>query len=210
MNEEIHYLYLITRDDGETYIGVSKDPNRRKNQHYKSANGCSELNNRSFSMEILCAGSRECIYDLERKAVDLLKPSLNKAPGGRFAFNPSQGDTHPFSVLNSEVVLEIKQILINNRNTNLNEIANKYGVSRNCISNIANNRTWKHVGPSIPKRTCIENNSEFIEEVKDLWLNKRLTNSEIADKTGRSYSTIRRITGKFSKRALGLLGDKML
>lgn len=206
MNEEIHYLYLITREDGETYIGVSKHPDRRKMEHYSSANGCKDLRHRNFTMKLLCAGEKEYIYNLERLTIKEFEPSLNKAPGGSFAFNHIKGEEHPFAILNDDVVLEIKNILVADRNFSIQKLADKYGVSRTCIAHIANNKTWKHLGPIIPPKTGIATNEKFIEKVKDMWLNQRLTNKQIANMTGRSYATIIKITARFNKSRVGILG----
>jgi len=204
--DDLHYLYLITRDDGEKYVGVTINPHKRKQEHF-SGRGNKHLINRIFNMEILDTGSREHIYGLESEAIRSHNCSLNIAPGGRFSFNPVRGEQSHFAILNEEIVLEIKQALLQNRNINYDALAKKYSVSRNTISGIANNRNWKHVGPTIPKRTGIINNEGFISTVKKLWLEDRLTIGQIAGLTGKGRGTISRIVSKFNKKAIGILGE---
>lgn len=200
-----HYLYLITRDDGEKYVGVTIDPSRRKLDHSKGR-GSKHLVGREFSFEILDMGNKEYIYGLEAKAIQDNGCTLNIAPGGIYSFNPVYGEKHPLSILSEDAVIEIKNELTKNRSINITNLANKYGVSRNCISAVANNHNWKDVGLAVPKRVHVLNDTNFIDQVKSMWLKERLTIAQISAKTNRSYGTIQQITSKFSKRNMGVLG----
>lgn len=90
------FLYMITNKvNCKSYIGVSNNPKRRmrehiyedrpnSNPHIKAA--INKYGPENFEMKILCEGSREYIYDLEAKAIDLydtLNRGYNLAPGGR-------------------------------------------------------------------------------------------------------------------------------
>lgn len=78
-----HYLYKVTNKvNGKLYIGVTKNPEVRKNSHLKYNVG-SLLNkavikygSENFSFEVLCIGLEDYIYNLEKKAIELYDSSL--------------------------------------------------------------------------------------------------------------------------------------
>lgn len=101
MEEEIkYYLYKITnRVNGKMYIGITKNPNVRKNQHWnfeKRFNGKSisilyqamrKYGKDSFEFSIICIGSKSYILDLETKVISLYRTQekhfgYNIKPGG--------------------------------------------------------------------------------------------------------------------------------
>ena len=57
--------------------------------------------------------------------------------------NPRQGENHPLSKLNEEQVVEIRNLLKNK--ILQKEIANKFNVAIETISDIKFKRTWKHI-----------------------------------------------------------------
>lgn len=74
-----HYLYKITNKvNGKLYIGITKNPKSRKNQHLNTRNrnwnsliskAIDKYGKESFVFEVLCVGSREYISDLERLTI---------------------------------------------------------------------------------------------------------------------------------------------
>lgn len=94
--DDVYYLYKITNAiNSKSYIGVTKNPDKRKRQHLfenrKKANpklklAISKYGVNNFKFEIICIGSMQYIYDLERKAVDYfntIESGYNLAPGGK-------------------------------------------------------------------------------------------------------------------------------
>lgn len=94
------YLYKITNSvNGKLYIGISNNPQARKNQHWNFEN---RFNGKTisilyqamrkygldkFSFEIICVGTKEYILDLEIKAIALYRTTekefgYNIKPGG--------------------------------------------------------------------------------------------------------------------------------
>lgn len=91
-----YYLYKITNlVNGKLYIGVTNNPDKRKRQHlYEDKNNKNPLIKaairkygvESLVFEVVCIGSQEYIYDLERKAVEAYGSryhGYNLIPGGR-------------------------------------------------------------------------------------------------------------------------------
>lgn len=190
--DEVHYLYLITRDDGATYIGVTNNIQNRMAQH-KIGRGSSELKNRTFVYQILEEGGKQYMYSLEELKIKELNPSLNKAPGG-YGGSYVRGSQHWNASLTENEVLKLKAELIENRNINYRYLSTKYNTSESVIEQIASNKTWKHVGPKIPPRYVMLKDEELQEKVKQLWCVEGKTNEEIGTLLGVHKSTISRIT----------------
>lgn len=98
MEEEIkYYLYKITnRVNGKMYIGITKNPDKRRNQHLYSRSiskknypirlAVEKYGAENFSFEVLCIGNEEYIYDLERKAIaayGTVRNGYNISVGGK-------------------------------------------------------------------------------------------------------------------------------
>lgn len=152
MTDEVHYLYLITRADGERYVGVTKQPNRRYWEH-KNGYGSSHLKNWDFTLEILAEGSESEIYNLENSAIIGYQCSLNKIVGGKFGHG-LQGSKNGRAKLSETDVMIIKKLA----STKLpqKDIAERFNVSRQTIGGIATGATWKHVeGPTTVGRTLV-------------------------------------------------------
>jgi len=87
--EEIHYLYKITNlVNQKLYIGVTKNPKTRKEKHFaKSGEGrlvnkaVTKYGKENFTFEIICTGSKEYIYALEPKAIELYKSNATTGHG---------------------------------------------------------------------------------------------------------------------------------
>jgi group I intron endonuclease len=98
MTEAVAYVYRITNKvNGMQYIGVSKNPRRRFNEHArrmlksKSVIKCAMLKYgvENFVMDILCKASQKYCYELEAKVVatfNTVSPNgYNICSGGRGA-----------------------------------------------------------------------------------------------------------------------------
>lgn len=89
MQEDVHYLYKITNlVNGKLYIGVTNNPTQRKYQHFSNSKEGRLVNKAarkygkdSFSFEVICVGSREYVYDLEQKAIELYNSDATKGHG---------------------------------------------------------------------------------------------------------------------------------
>jgi len=86
MEDREHTLYLITTASGGTYIGCTKQFEKRKNNHRALANRGKPLQKvhqaikacgGEFEMAVLRTGSKERMLRLEERAIGILKPSLN-------------------------------------------------------------------------------------------------------------------------------------
>jgi DNA invertase Pin-like site-specific DNA recombinase len=167
MSEKTHYLYLITREDGEQYIGVTCEIKKRMYAH-RSGYGNKNLAFKKFSYEILEEGEEHYIYSIEESYIQKYKCSLNRAKGGNCGPQLS-GEDHGNALLSEKEVLKIKELLLDKKNT-YSDIARKYQVSESTISNIANNKTWTKVGPAIlSKRKPSKISSDTIENILNLW-----------------------------------------
>jgi DNA-binding CsgD family transcriptional regulator len=167
MNEKTHYLYLVTREDNEQYIGVTTNLTKRMYSH-KSGYGNKNLAFKNFTYEILEEGNESYIYSIEESYIQKYKCSLNIAKGGNSGPQLS-GEAHGNALLSEKDVLEIKELLLDRINTYV-DIARKYKVSESTISNIANNNAWTHIGPQIlNKRKVHKLNQDCIDNIIDLW-----------------------------------------
>lgn len=97
--EEIHYLYKITNlVNGKLYIGVTKDPKHRQECHFSNGD---RLVNKAYTkygkdnliFEIICVGSKEYIYDLEIKAIELYKSDATTGHGYNICSGGFKGDS---------------------------------------------------------------------------------------------------------------------
>jgi predicted GIY-YIG superfamily endonuclease len=180
----IHYLYLITRLDGERYVGVTKDPHRRGWQH-RNGYGSSELKGQDFTLEILEEGEESFIYLLEDAAIKAYKCSLNKVVGGKFGHG-LQGIANGRAKLTEADVYLIKCLAA--KKIPQKEIAERFGVSRQTIGGIATGANWKHVkGPITYGRSCVP--EELRCQLKYL-KEKGMNAAEIARHTGLKYTTV--------------------
>lgn len=142
--EETHYLYLITRSDGERYVGVTKHPDRRAWQH-KNGYGSTRLKSWDFEFEVIHEGSESDMYAAEDAAIKAYKCSLNKIIGGKFGYGLS-GSANGRAKLTEEDVYFIRILCANK--VPQKEIALRFNVSRQTVGGIATGTNWKHVaGP---------------------------------------------------------------
>lgn len=142
----IYYLYLITRDDGEQYVGVTKHPHRRLREH-ETGWGNIHLKGRTLKMDILRQGSSEELFSLEQEYIEKYNCSLNIAPGGlgnTLPKNWSKGSQHYKTHLTEDDVLKIRELRAAGKNAAY--IAPLFNISKPTVSHICTGKTWKHVG----------------------------------------------------------------
>lgn len=178
----MHYLYLITRDDGEKYVGVSIHPDKRAYEH-KFGKGSIYLKHRDFVMEVIAEGSYEYIYGLEETAIQAFNATLNIAKGG---IGGMVGSRNGRSKLKEDQVSLIKELAFNG--VPHVKLAEQFGVSRQTIGGIANGTNWKSVaGPiSYNRRIVTEEERDMLKELK----RTGLSCTEIAKQTGIKFATV--------------------
>lgn len=89
MQEDVHYLYKITNlVNGKLYIGVTKNPKHRQLCHFNGyhpdrliSKAVLKYGKENLIFEILCEGSKEYIYDLEPKAINLFNSNAEAGHG---------------------------------------------------------------------------------------------------------------------------------
>lgn len=180
-----HYLYIITRDDGEQYIGVTVNPTKRLWQH-ENGYGSNNLKGKDITMEILLIGLESFIYNKEAEYIEKLKPTLNIAPGGNHVA-PCPGERNGRAVLTEKDVLEIRN-LYDTKKYYQRELADKFQVSRGQISSIVTGRSWKDASGITSTNRHIVVDSERVEIVN--FYNKGMSNSEISKLLGIKYHTV--------------------
>ena len=187
--KKTNYLYLITREDGAQYVGVTVDPSRRRLEHFKGR-GSKFLEGKIFTMEILLEGEEEYVYAQEISYIKTHSPSLNIAKGGNRG--PGFiGEEVWTAVLTEEQVKEVKYLLLDT-NKSYTDIAMETNISKDTVSSISLGKCWAHVLPELvlPNRAKQEVSSKTLKEI--LRLRKEgLSYSKIAEKVGVSYNTAR-------------------
>ena len=146
----MHYLYLITRDDGEQYVGVSKYPEERFKRHISIRGPNPYLRNKNCHLSILNKGSESLMYSLEKELIATNKFKLNTSPGrgGNYL-----GELHPSSKLTKKDVILIVKLLNEGMLSNA-QIAKKFNVTKGVITQILKGKTWSHLGLEInPPKT---------------------------------------------------------
>lgn len=81
----MHHLYeVVNAVNGKKYIGVSNNPKKRFYHHLREDSPCTKLRNAmnkygrdNFKLNVLCIGSKEYIYDLESKCIELYDTYFN-------------------------------------------------------------------------------------------------------------------------------------
>jgi predicted GIY-YIG superfamily endonuclease len=167
MEEKIHYLYIITRPDGCKYVGVSIDPQHRLQQHILGQGSIYLEGYTESTIEIICQGSKNYIYNLERAYIRQNKPELNISEGGYGgdSGNAARGERHGQSKLLEKDILIIRERVYNGESCY--KLAKEYNVSQAPIYCACTGKTWKHVGGPI---TSFKNNrQDLIRKVKELF-----------------------------------------
>lgn len=175
----MHYLYLITRQDGCRYVGVSIDPMHRLQQHILGHGSIYLIGQTDASIEVICQGRKDYIYNLERDYIKKNRPELNISEGGHGgnSGNAARGENNGHSKLLEKDIVSIRERVYYNSEPYSN-IAKEYEVSSHTIYAVCTGKTWKHVGGPI---TSFKNNKkELVKRVKELF-DEGLSGREISE-----------------------------
>lgn len=178
MVEKTHYLYVVTRLDGCKYVGVSIDPEHRLRQHISGQGSIHLSGHIGAILEIICQGSKDYIYNLERAYIKESRPELNISEGGHggYSGNAAKGENHGHSKLLEKDIVLIRERVYNGES--YYTLGEEYGVSFNSIYAVCTGKTWKHMGGPI---TSFKNNKqELVKKVKELF-DQGLSGREIAE-----------------------------
>ena len=140
--DRVHYLYRILLPDGRGYIGVSVDPKLRLSAHSSPSTrtligeAIRRYGRNACRLEILCAGHREYMYDLERRAVMAFK---TRHPAG---YNLDAGGVVPEHLPES-----IAKNVESNERTALRKRAEFRENTSVTLAALINFRRLKQVGP---------------------------------------------------------------
>ena len=190
--QDTHYLYKIVRRDGKSYVGVSKNPEARLDQHICGL-GNNELYGRSgLILTILNKGPKKYIYELEKTYISIYNPELNKAPGGiggDTGFS-AKGEKQGLSKLKDADIVTIRTRMKNGEN--YREIAKEFNVAHSTIYSLCIGKTWKHLGGPLTKfRNASEAKNINIKKSRIL-KDKGMTTKEIAIELKVSERSVRR------------------
>jgi len=187
MSSKVHYLYLITREDGERYVGVSMHPDDRLLQHKRQGN-IHLRGQENLRMDILLSGDEEFIYSKEQEYIEKYKCSLNIAPGGggAFATHSRVGTLNPAAKFTEQQVLDIRHRYANGESQQ--QLADFYGRPKVTISKIVSGSTWKHVGGPVSKKHS-PSTPALISEMKKL-VSEGYSYREVGKMLDVSYVTV--------------------
>ena len=167
----MHYLYLITREDGEKYVGVTDNIIRRMTQH-RNGGGSRNLYNTTFSYVILAEGDRDTIYSQEDTAIKLYNSKLNLSPGGYGGSNSEnlpKGSKRKNSKLNEFTVLQIRNKYASEPSLTQTKLAEEYNVGPATIRDLCAGITWKHVsGPLTVNKQVLTLSEDKINKMREL------------------------------------------
>lgn len=190
-----HYLYLITRLDGEQYVGVTNNPDRRLKEHYYGSGNFKLKGEKGLKIEILLTGEKGFIYAKEAEYINKYKASLNVHPGGCFPYNEPDrsGEKNGKAKFTERDVIDIR--LSYSKGESQQSIAARYNRPAVTISKIVTGKTWpKSPGPIAKPAQGRRANSlteEQKSQIKELH-NKGLSGPEINELTGISLTSIYR------------------
>jgi predicted GIY-YIG superfamily endonuclease len=178
MEEKIHYLYIITRPDGCKYVGVSIDPSHRLEQHILGQGSIYLIGQTYSTIEIICQGNKDYIYNLERAYIKENRPELNISEGGYGgdSGNAAKGERHGHSKLLDRNIVGIRERVYNGES--YRKVAEEFGVSHMSIYAVCTGKTWKHMGGPIV--SFKNNKQELVKKVKELF-DEGFSGREIAD-----------------------------
>jgi hypothetical protein len=180
-------LYLITRADGERYIGITSQGISRRAWQHKNGYGSSYLKDQEFSIVKLLEGPENKISILEDFFIKDYKCSLNKIVGGKFG-RGLVGSENGRAILKESDITNIVKLYEEN-NLTQQAIADIYGVTRGSISHVLNGKGWANVTrePVDSKRKVVPTNTR--ERITLLW-NEGKSNREISTLLDLKYNTV--------------------
>lgn len=185
----ILYLYKFTNTtSGGSYIGVSHDPYRRKQEHL-SGNGSQKIAKMlsdDWVFTVLCQGALPYILDLERKAIKLWNTFSSEgynldAGGGGIKDSNTR--------LTEEEVVSIRKEY--KKGQNQAYLAEKYSICPASISLIVRGKRYQEYPGPIAKTKCKRTTEAQKEELRGL-LQEGYTIRQVADLLGMTKSTVQR------------------
>lgn len=143
IKETPYYLYKITNNvNGKLYIGITNNPDRRKNQHWNFENrfngktvsilyqSMRKYGLENFDFEVICIGNKDYILDLEIKAISAYRTTEKK-----FGYNikPGGDSGRGYSVTGSkrDVPVFVSGFWFPNRRMALNKLKMSVHVYKN-------------------------------------------------------------------------------
>jgi DNA-binding XRE family transcriptional regulator/predicted GIY-YIG superfamily endonuclease len=188
------YVYRIYDDRNKNYIGVTEFPDKRIVTHM-SKNGSKPIAKAidegiKFDYEILFSfNTAKEAYEKEKELIiqyDSISSGYNITPGGFGGFKDNRrGELNTQAILTEDLVISIRETYAIG-NITQEELAKKYGVSRENISAIVRGKSWPEVGgPTGKRKPAIK--KAITEEIKNqiISLRKEKTSyNKIAEKLG--------------------------
>lgn len=167
------YLYKLTNTTkNKSYIGVSKEPTRRKAAHLRGETNKyikeDLLDNWDFS--ILVKGSERYIYDLEKLVIEkydtLIPKGYNIGLGGEGGnLSNRKGENNTQAILTETLVVEIRKKAASG--IKHIDLSQEYGLTRENISTLVRGDSWKHVGgPRSRRKIITEDEKKQIKELR--------------------------------------------
>ena len=218
-HDDIQGIYSITFDNNKRYIGLSSRVKERLWEHYKSMEDLNDqlpvheaMRKHEFVFELIeeCSGmSRKELCEREKYWIKYYQTYLDKTkgynltPGGDGA---SPGCANSSAKLNETQINEIYQLLICDLDMYIYEIANKYNISPEAISDINNGRRYYNEFLQYPLRKkpiikCEKGTNHHLAlfneyEIEQIYTDLKksdITLEQIANKYNCSYTTISKI-----------------
>ena len=145
------FIYKITFDSGDTYIGQTANFARRKYNHFTQRGKGSPKLEAAFrkqptpTMEIIDTATEDNVNELEAKYIEELNPSLNTLPGGE----PLRGLNSPKARYTREQILKVVDLFLNSVHT-YTEISELTGVKQGALHDVLKQRTHSWATEAIP------------------------------------------------------------
>ena len=200
----MNYIYCYTNKiNGHKYVGQTNNIERRKREHLSDANNPnSKEYNYLFHKKLREYGEDNFIFsilqeiDTEDKAIvdeaekfwiKQMKSFVRSEEGG---YNLTEGGNCNSNGIYIDDIENIKAAI--KKGTNFSKIQEQFGISISHLSAINHGKYYFDEKETYPLYRYYNNNEE-VQYIKDLLKNSSLKMTEIADKTGMAYSTIKKI-----------------
>ncbi len=147
------HLYLITREDGEKYVGVSKHPDIRLTDHYHGRGSKHLKKQPNLKMEIVMSGEESFIYEHEEFAIKFFKAKLNIAKGGFGGDNgiDKRGQLSTSAKLTESDVLELRELAA--KGITDAELGLRFEISKANAGAIRRGKTWQNTAGPLTQST---------------------------------------------------------
>lgn len=215
-------VYKINFPNGKSYIGISNNIKRRMKEHLtNSKQGTLPINKAIHAygltdfelLENISSQNREKLQEREKYWIHFFG-TMNKEKGYNITQGGDGADAGIYNLqakLNALEIQEIYDLLLNHTDVYIYQIAEKYNISSEAISDINNGKRYYNESLSYPlrpsttfkkghtlnKKGLESNTSKFsqndLDEIYDLLQNSLMTFQDIATKKGVCYATISKI-----------------